>query len=211
MSLLAATILTAWATGVLAVGAIVTAVLAYRAFKKQSAEVTAIEKQVKDQEQLTRQQAAQLTVQTGQLQLQQRQFEQQEKDRRQDQASRVFMMRELTTDTRVDQVQRALDRHGHQAVNVYVTNTSQQPVYELRVNWRRGSALWDQPELLPVLAPGDPHQFVRAIPPDLPPGVDLDVFSAAVTFRDRAQVWWRSRPDGRFEELEPGAEPPHSW
>jgi hypothetical protein len=40
MSLLGATILTAIATVVLAVGAIVTAILAYAAFQKQSKEVT---------------------------------------------------------------------------------------------------------------------------------------------------------------------------
>jgi hypothetical protein len=40
VSLLGATILTAIATTVLAVGAIVTAVLAYRAFRKQSREVS---------------------------------------------------------------------------------------------------------------------------------------------------------------------------
>ena len=46
MSMLAATILTAIATTVLAVGAIVTAVLAYMAFRKQTSEVRAIGQQV---------------------------------------------------------------------------------------------------------------------------------------------------------------------
>lgn len=173
--------------------------------------MAAIERQVADQQELTRQQAEQLKVQTNQLELQQRQFEQQEKDRRQDQASRVFIVRELTTDSRVGQVQRNLDRLNRQVVKVYVRNTSEQPDYELHVNWRKGSALWDQPELLPVLSPGELREFVRAIPPDLPPAVDLDVYSAIVIFRDRAQAWWRIRPDGRFEELESDAEPPHSW
>ena len=49
--------ITAIATAVLAVFAIVTAWYARRAFLKQSQEVSAIERQVKDQEKLTSQQA----------------------------------------------------------------------------------------------------------------------------------------------------------
>jgi hypothetical protein len=141
MSLLVATIVTAIATAVLAVGAIVTAILAYKAFKKQSVEVAAVEKQVKGQEELTRQQAEQ-------LELQQRQFEQQQTDRRHDQASRVFMWTELTTDQEYAQVRRWVARVNYQTVKGHVRNTSRQPVYDLHVNWRKGTALWDQSERL---------------------------------------------------------------
>jgi len=77
MSLLFATQLTAIATAVLAVFAIVTAWYARRAFLKQSQEVRAIERQVQDAQELTRQQAELLRIQSGQLDLQRQQFDDQ--------------------------------------------------------------------------------------------------------------------------------------
>lgn len=74
MSLLLATQLTATATAILAVGAIVTAVFAVLAFRKQTREVRAIERQVTDQQELTQQQAKLLEVQSGQLDLQAQQL-----------------------------------------------------------------------------------------------------------------------------------------
>jgi hypothetical protein len=210
MSLLAATILAAWATVVLAVGAVITARLAWMAYKKQAQEVKAIEQQVTDQRELTTKQGELLAVQADQLKLQQQQFDQQEQDRRQDQANRVFMWVETETDQRLSQAVRASLPGVYLAVNVHVKNTSQQPVYGLSVNWRKGTAPWDEPEYLAVLMPGLESVFVHPIPDDLPASVDRSIFSAVVIFRDRAQRWWRIWPDGRFEELETGAEPPHS-
>jgi hypothetical protein len=57
--------------------AIVTARYARRAFLKQSQEAGAIERQVKDQEELTQQQAELLKVQSGQLELQRQQLDDQ--------------------------------------------------------------------------------------------------------------------------------------
>ena len=79
MSLFGVTMLTAVATVVLAVGAIVTGILAYLAFRKQSREVSAIEGQVADERELTRQQAELLRVQTGQLEVLRAQLEEQRK------------------------------------------------------------------------------------------------------------------------------------
>ena len=62
--------ITAIATAVLAVFAIVTALYARQAFRKQSQKVSAIERQVKDQQELARQQAELLKIQSGQLELQ---------------------------------------------------------------------------------------------------------------------------------------------
>jgi hypothetical protein len=70
MTLFGATLLSAIATAVLAVGAIVTGVLAYLAFRKQSQEVAA---------------------QSEQLELQRRQFERDQAERRRAQAVQVFM------------------------------------------------------------------------------------------------------------------------
>ena len=79
MSLLGATILAGIATAVLAVGAIVTALLAYFAFRKQAREVAAIERQVADGQELARQQAELLKIQSGQLELQREQLADQRK------------------------------------------------------------------------------------------------------------------------------------
>jgi hypothetical protein len=59
--------LTAVATAVLALFAIVTAWYARRAFLKQSAEVAAIERQVADDQELTRQQAELIAIQSDQV------------------------------------------------------------------------------------------------------------------------------------------------
>jgi hypothetical protein len=70
MTLLVATQITAVATAILAAGAIVTAVFAILAFRKQSAEVTTLQQQAEDQQKLTSQQAELLNIQSGQLELQ---------------------------------------------------------------------------------------------------------------------------------------------
>ena len=77
--MLGAAWITAVATGLLAILAILTAWYARRAFLKQSEEVRAIEQQVHDQEELTRQQAELLKVQSGQLKLQRQQADDQRK------------------------------------------------------------------------------------------------------------------------------------
>ena len=79
MSLIFVAQLSAVATAVLAVFAIVTAFYARQAFRKQSQEVGAIERQVKDQQELTRQQAELLKVQSGRLELQGEQLDDQRK------------------------------------------------------------------------------------------------------------------------------------
>jgi ABC-type protease/lipase transport system fused ATPase/permease subunit len=70
-------LLTAIGTVVLAAFAVVTAVYARKAFREQSREVAAIEQQVMDEQEITRQQAELLKVQTGQLELQRQQLEDQ--------------------------------------------------------------------------------------------------------------------------------------
>jgi hypothetical protein len=62
-------LLTAIGTVVLAAFAVVTAVYARKAFREESREVAAIEQQVKDEQEVTRQQAELLKVQTGQLEV----------------------------------------------------------------------------------------------------------------------------------------------
>jgi hypothetical protein len=70
-------VLTAIGTLLLAVFAVFTAWYARKAFREQSREVAAIEQQVKDEQEVTRQQAELLKVQSGQLELQRQQLEDQ--------------------------------------------------------------------------------------------------------------------------------------
>lgn len=204
MSLLGATILTAVATAVLAVGAIVTAVLAWLAFRKQSREVAAIEQQVSDQKDLTAQQAKLLEVQAGQLELQRRQFEQEQADRRRAQASRIFFT-VSRGDKSTTQVQRATGVPDPGNVTVRVTNTSQQPVYDLRICWRKDTAAWGEDGTAEILMPEASAVRMHPFPDGLPATVDRSLFGAVVRFRDAAGVRWLLRPDGQLAEEAPSS------
>jgi hypothetical protein len=239
--MLAATWVTAIATGLLAIFAIVTAIFAIKAFGKQSEEVGAIQKQVHDQETLTSQQAELLKVQSGQLELQRQQLDEQrainakqievlelqarelseslderkrEMDgRRRAQATRVFIREErLDRDPRVTQAQAAASGSAAGPVIVaHLRNASDWPIYDVMLSWHRGSAPWEQPDLFPALMPGEEESATRALPTDLPDYVDAAVFGAVAFFRDIDRVMWRAQPDGVLGEIPPGQEPPHSW
>jgi hypothetical protein len=79
MSLEVATWVTAIATFILASFAVVTAWYARKAFREQSREVAAIEQQVKDGQDISRQQSELLKVQSGQLEVLRAQLEDQHK------------------------------------------------------------------------------------------------------------------------------------
>jgi hypothetical protein len=165
MTFFGAALLTAAATAVLAFFAIVTAWYARKAFLKQSQEVRAIEQQVSDQKELTAKQAGLLEVQADQLGLQQQQFDQQQEDRRLDQASRVFMWTEAGPNPAIGQVQRVTTPGAYEVVTVHVKNTSEQPVYDLTINWRKGTAPWGAPD-----RPHGPHARSAAGLHPRPPG-----------------------------------------
>ena len=216
MSLIAATQLTAVATTALSVFAVVTAVFAFLAFRKQSEEVRAIERQVHDQEELTRQQAELLKIQSGQLELQRHQLDDQrqanarqaevlglqadelgeslkeraiEADRqRKAQAARVFITQEHV-------------RRTPPAVNVTVENSSDQPVYEAELHWRRGPAGFGEPNPVPLgtIMPGASSRNSRAFPPD----TNMAVSGAVLRFRDAAGITWMRRPDGGLTIQQP--------
>ncbi len=228
--------ITAIATVILAVFAIVTAFYARKAFRQQSKEVDAIEKQVKDQEELTRQQADLLKLQSGQLELQRKQHEDQltaiedqirsnarqaevlelqASDLRQslderkreaelrhrDQAARVFIS-ETRQDPGRGEPASFRDSSGlaikGPAVQVYVKNTSDQPVYAAELRWHRGSEGHGEPNPEPVgtLMPGAEFRTVRAFPPR----TNLDASGAVLRFRDAAGITWMLRPDGGLTE-----------
>ena len=179
MSLIFATQLTAVATAVLAVFAIVTAFYARQAFRKQSQEVSAIERQVKDQQELTRQQAELLKIQSGRLELQGQQLDDQRKASA-DQAEVLKLQADELRESLAARQRAAEEQRKAQASKVFIVeaeglsrppsgppavpfvvaravNSSDQPVYDVEIYWRRGSASHGEPnpEPLGILMPGE--------------------------------------------------------
>jgi hypothetical protein len=223
MSLLVATQITALATAALAFGAVVTAVFAVLAFRKQSMGVRAVERQVSDQQELTQQQAMLIQVQAEQLELQRQQFADQraanakqaevfelqardlrdsilertveEELRRRSQAARVFL-REARTGGHADESGRAKP-----AVTATVLNSSDLPVYDAKIAWRRppvkrGDGNAEITDGLGTIMPGDEACASREFTAD----TDMEACAVVLTFRDAAGVMWVSRSDGTLRD-----------
>jgi hypothetical protein len=222
------------------VGAIVTAIFAIKAFGKQSEEVRTLDRQARDQQELTRQQGELLKIQSDQLDLQRQQAEEQRvviarqtdvlelqarelkasleqrehetTERHRAQAVRVFMWQErFDRDPNVDEA--TLSARGERlgpVVVAHVRNASDQPVYDLRFSWHRGTAPYRQGEAMRPLMPRDDAYATCPLPDDLPES-NRDLFGAVAFFRDAAGTYWRARPDGQLDEIPPGQEPPHTW
>lgn len=228
--------ITAIATALLAVFAVATAWYARRAFLKQSQEVRAIEQQVKDEQELTKQQAELLKVQSDQLQLSRQQFDDQRQinarqaevfelqstelrealaerkheaeQRRSAQAARVFISQTTATMYKPDDVLKTLDfdvpterAFGVPASlisKVTVVNTSDQPVYDAKLRWHRGSASHGDPNPQPLgtIMPGTQTERSR----DFPLDTNMAVSGAVLGFRDSAGITWMRRLDGGLTE-----------
>jgi hypothetical protein len=220
MSLIFAAQLSAVATAVLAVFAIVTAFYARQAFRRQSQEVGAIERQVKDQQELTRQQAELLKVQSGRLELQGEQLDDQRKVNA-DQAKVLKLQADELRESLAARQRAAEQQRKAQASKVFIVeseglsrppsgspavpfvvaravNSSDQPVYDVEFYWRRGSAGHGEPnpEPLGILLPGEREEKSR----DFPGETNMAVSGAILRFRDAAGVRWIRRPDGRLRE-----------
>ncbi len=186
--------ITAIATAVLAVFAIITAVYAVRAFRKQSQEVS-------DQANLLKVQSDQLAEQrninarqTDVLELQVAELRESLDERKReaglryrDQASRVFIAET-----------HQLSTANVPSVTAFIKNTSDQPIYRLELRWHCGSAGYGEPNPEPLgdLMPGVETNRTR----DFPPGTNIAVSGAVVIFRDGAGVTWIRRPDGGLTE-----------
>jgi hypothetical protein len=175
-----ATQLTAVFTGILAVGAIVTAILAFLAFRAQSKEVGLL----------------------------QRQNKREACDRRRAQVSRVFIWQEVVEEAGQSQqspVPAAVDlASGVRQVRLitHVRNTSEQPVYELVIMSTDRSTTFTKKREKEVLLPGAAdveHARWAQAPSHLPP--DRDLYDAKVEFRDSAGVRWLRCLDGELTEL----------
>lgn len=185
-----ATWLTAIFTGILAAGAIVTAIFAILAFRKQSTEVGLLQKQAE------------------------RDIDQ----RRRAQASRVFVWQEFEDDP--EAVERSVIAAGAEVmtedtcpnesagkvwiiVEVHIRNTSKQPIYDLITRWRSGSAGWQEPVSTAVLLPGRSAVYARQVGVPAARNFDPAHFDAHVAFRDAAGLRWLQKPDGDLQEEDP--------
>jgi len=197
--------ITAVGTALLAVFAILTTIYAVRAFRKQSQEVSdqasmleVQSEQLAEQRKVNAEQIRVLALQADELR---ESLEERKRDalaQRRAQASRVFFStktgRHVTDaegpDTRED-------------VAVYIKNSSEQPVYDITINWHQGTAPLSGPHHIAVLMPGGETISNRLLPADLPTTVDRTLFGAVARFRDAAGVQWRLRPDGQLDEEPP--------
>ncbi len=200
--------------------AIVTAFYARQAFRRQSQQVSAIERQVKDQQELTRQLAELLKIQSGQLELQGRQLDGQRKASA-GQAKVLELQADELRDSLAERQRAAEEQRKAQASKVFIVeaeglsgppggpsavpfvvaravNSSDQPVYDVEFYWRRGSAGYGEPnpEPLGILMPGEREEKSR----DFPGETDMAVSGAILRFRDSAGVRWIRRPDGGLSE-----------
>jgi hypothetical protein len=226
MSLIFATQLTAVATAVLAGFAIITAIVAGLAFRKQSQEVSAIEQQVKDARDLASKQADLLQIQSGQLDLQRQQLEDQRNanarqaeilglqatelreslqdrkreaaERRQSQAARV-----LLTETRHPYISNpSVITGGVARVTAAITNGSGAPIYDTELRWHLGSAPHGDPNPQPVgtIMPHSEKTKDRVFPNN----ASLSECGAVATFRDAAGIKWMRKADGELMEQASG-------
>jgi hypothetical protein len=181
MSLLAATQITAIATVVLALGAIITAWFAIKAFGKQSKEVSLLQQQAdRDIDQRRRAQAAQVFVEC----------------------------RPVATEI-AGTMEEAMVRTGNDVPEPHIVkahNASDLPIYKLAVIWTRSGGLGEPPYMTRSLIPA---KDLQTLAPRLMPGETIagrHTPSYAIPwvwllFRDAAGVEWRTSEDGYlFEE-----------
>jgi hypothetical protein len=184
MSLLAATWTGAAATVILACGAIFTAIYAVRAFRKQSRGVALLEHQADDQR---------------------RDLDRQAEDRRRAQASRVYVTLERHSGIAAIQARGpGIPESPAQPPFVIATvhNTSEQPVYDVRVHFVTGDpvAQAGAEDMLGVLAPRKTAETKRPVPG----GTRLANFGAVAYYRDAAGARWTLTPDGGLGPVLPG-------
>ena len=95
---------------------------------------------------------------------------------------------------------RAEAEGGWQVAEMTIVNTSDQPVYDTKLRWYRGSAGhgFPNPEAIETIMPGGEIKRIRRFPLD----TNMAVSSAILMFRDAAGASWIRRPDGGLVEYE---------
>jgi hypothetical protein len=152
--LLAPTWVTAVFTIVLAVGAVVTAVFAFLAFRKHSDALAVLRTQASDQQATNAKLAAAAELQAQELRKSLDEREQAREERHRGQASRVFIWQEVTPPNQTTaHMEAAAGREMPLRITAMVTNDSDQPIYGVQVLWHRESAPEGEPDTVPERCP----------------------------------------------------------
>ena len=179
-------LITAIATMVLAVLAIFTTVYAIRAYRAQSS-------QLKDQRDLNKKQTAVLKLQAQELEesLAERKREREQRSRAQ--ASRVFVRQEHGPVLSTTAASAARGATGGRTKIAHLVNTSEQPIYDVMINWNLGDEPTGQCYLTPLM-PGAEDKVTVTVPPK----ADPEQLEPVAFFRDAAGAHWRTTPDGKL-------------
>jgi hypothetical protein len=194
--------LTAIFTGVLAVGAVFTAIFAIRAFGKQSAELTILKDEADDQQATNAKLAAAADLQVQELRESLKERQDDRKQRRRAQASLVY----LTQARSSGGVAPSLGAPpSPPSISAVVHNTSHQPVYDVRVHWVDSAtgAQSGAENNLGTIPPGDDKRASRQFD-DV---AATERFTSVVYFRDAMTVPWTVLADGHLDEADPAAPP----
>lgn len=191
-------------TWILAVGAIITAWYAIRAFRLQSEEIARLQQDRTDQQALTRQQVSVMELQAMDLRAS---LEERKRaaageltpdatgtlaQPRDAQARRVFAWQQhLPRHPGVDQVQATVSGRSRPVVAVHVKNGSEDLIRDVEIRWHRGNTPVGQFDRIAQMIPGTEKVAIREVPPDTFP----EAFSAAVRFTDANNVVWIRRPE----------------
>ncbi len=212
MSLIFATQLAAVGTAVLALFAIITAVFAFLAFRKQS-------KEVKDQADMLRVQSERLEVYRKQVDEQRRTSTEQMKvlglqaaeiraslaERRSAQASKVFIWTKVGPDPRISQAERAVRGPADDVITANVKNASDRPIYSAELLWDDGSSA-----LSDIAVRSGAERLARVLMPDADDtgtrDTGPDARAVVLRFRDAAGFSWLRGPEGELQDLSARAE-----
>lgn len=193
-----------WGTAVgalIALAALIAAVLAYRV---QSKQLRHQQQQIADQQRLNMRQGEVLELQADELRESIADRRRVAADDRRAHASQVF----LWVDTSAYTSAITNWPNGYKSWIATVENTSILPIYDIYIRWTREDKSWEPPRSegdtfnpLSRLGPDTKKSWVARIDrlePTDPWSVDV-----VAEFRDAREVWWRIKPDGRIEEIEP--------
>lgn len=210
-SLTAPTWLTAAFTGVLALGAIITAVFAIMAFLKQSQEVKdqadmlriqsdqlgAQREQLGEQQKVNRKQIEVLELQARELRESLAEREREREQQHRGQASQVFISQNVSQQPATAYMDAIAGRETSPTVTAVVSNTSGLPIYGVQIIWHRGGAPHGEPDSFLSILPGSKAEASR----EFPAATDFERDGAAVRFRDAAGIAWVRRRDGALDEV----------
>lgn len=209
MSMLVAAQLTAWATLVLAIFAVVAAIFAFLAWRGQTEEIETLKDQLASQEELTEAQLPLLQDQKVELKDSREQREREMQERREAYASRVFIWAEAKgTYVHVNKADNTYSNDVAWTASTHIRNAGELPVYDVIFSWRIGSRMAHQENHTLPLMPDDPDVIATW---ELPPDTSKDSVTAVAFLRDAAGNRWRIWTNGKRDLLASEEWPPHVW